>query len=150
DQGKKVQIMHKNDWRWALFLVILGEIPCLALAQPDVHYQLRTQEESGSWSEGVKPKPVAGGAVELISVLADYQEPVSSGGLPASAKLRCYLDGSHEVFLIVRELDYRTYYWLDHVQPARPWQKGFQNIFAWPSGPVLQQLTPKPELYDLG
>lgn len=142
--------MPKYVWRWVLFLVFIGGIPCPVLAEPDVHYQLRTQEQSGSWNEGVKPKPVAGGTVELISVLADYQEPTSSGRLPASAKLQFYLDGSPDVFLIVRELDYRTYYWLDNVQPPRPWQKGFQNIFAWPTGPVLQQLTPKLELYDLG
>jgi hypothetical protein len=52
--------------------------------------------------------------------------------------------------LIVRELDYRTYYWLDKVQPARVWKKGFQNVFSWPADPVLQQLKPKLDLYELG
>lgn len=50
----------------------------------------------------------------------------------------------------VRELDYRTYYWLDKVEPARVWEKRFQNVLAWPTDPVLQQLTTKLGLYQLG
>jgi hypothetical protein len=142
--------MKRDSWVLALVLVFLGGLPSLLWAQLDLQYQLRSQEQSGSWKEGVKPKPVSGGNVELISVLADYQEPAASGKFPHSVNLQFYLDDPHEVFLTVRELDYRTYYWLDKVQPARSWKKGFQNVFAWPTDLVLQQLTPKLDLYDLG
>jgi len=104
----------------------------------------------GSWKEGVKPKPVSGFNVELISVLADYQEPFSSEHFPNTVKLQFYLDDAHAVYLTVRELDYRTYYWLDKVEPDRVWEKGFHNVFAWPTDSVLQQLTPTLGLYELG
>jgi hypothetical protein len=133
-----------------LILVLLGGVPSLVVAQLDLQYQTRSQEKLGSWKEGVKPKPVAAGNVELISVLADYQEPGGSGNFPNPVKLQFYLDHTHDVFITVRELEYRTYYWLDKVQPARPWEKGFQNVLAWPTDPVLQHLTPKLDLYELG
>ncbi|HNP28274.1 MAG: hypothetical protein KC592_13295 [Nitrospira sp.] len=133
-----------------LILVFLGGVPSRLLAQLDLQYQSRSQEQLGSWKEGVKPKPVSGLNVELISVLADYQELVSSENFPNAVKLQFYLDDKHAVYLTVRELDYRTYYWLDKVEPARVWEKGFQNVFAWPTDPVLQQLTPKLGLYELG
>ncbi len=133
-----------------LILVFLAGVPSLLWAQLDIQYQSRSQEQLGSWKEGVKPKPVSGLNVELISVLADYQEPVSSETFPNAVKLQFYLDDEHAVYLTVRELDYRTYYWLDKVEPARVWEKGFQNVFAWPTDPVLQQLTPKLGLYELG
>lgn len=131
-------------------IVLVLFLPGILFAQTDLQYQSRSQEQLGNWKEGIKPKPVSGSNVELISVLADYQESIASGTFPTSVKLRFYLDDAHEVFLTVRELDYRTYYWLDKVHPARSWEKGFQNIFAWPTDPVLQQLTPKLDLYDLG
>ncbi|MDT3777283.1 hypothetical protein PJI16_06900 [Nitrospira sp. MA-1] len=133
-----------------LTLVFLAAVPSLLWAQPDLEYQIRRQEQSGSWKEGVKPKPVSGLNIELISVLADYQETVSSDNFPNGVKLQFYLDDEHAVYLTVRELDYRTYYWLDKVEPARVWKKGFQNVFAWPTDPVLRQLTPKLDLYELG
>ncbi len=142
--------MKRGSWGLLLVLVVLGGVPTQLFAQLDLQYQLRSQEQLGSWKEGVKPKPVSGGNVELISVLADYQEPGGSGNFPNPVKLQFYLDHTHNVFITVRELDYRTYYWLDKVQPARPWEKGFQNVLAWPTDPVLQQLTPKLDLYDLG
>lgn len=142
--------MKRSAWVLLLICLLLGGVPALLLAQLDVHYQSRTHDQAGHWKEGVKPKPVSGGNLELISVLADYQEPVPSDTFPHSVKLQFYLDSPREVFLTVRELDYRTYYWLDKVQPAQAWEKGFQNVFAWPTDPVLQQLTPKLDLYDLG
>ncbi len=125
-------------------------LPSLLPAQQDLQYQPRSQEPFGSWREGIKPKPVSGFNVELISVLADYQEALSDDLFPNSIKVQFYLEAEHAVYVTVRELDYRTYYWLDKVQPLRPWEKGFQNIFAWPTDPVLQQLTPRLDLYDLG
>ncbi|WP_342349924.1 hypothetical protein [uncultured Nitrospira sp.] len=143
-------MMKRCAYGLFLTLVFLVVVPSLLWAQLDLDYQLRSQEQLGSWKEGVKPKPVSGLNVELLSVLADYQELVSSGTFPNAVKLQFYLDDEHAVYLTVRELDYRTYYWLDRVEPARAWEKGFQNVFAWPTDPVLQQLTPKLDLYELG
>lgn len=142
--------MKRGSWQLRLFLGFLFCVPSLLLAQLDLQYQSRSQEQFGSWREGVKPKPVSGLNVELISVLADYQELVPAEIFPNALKLQFYLDDEHTVYLTVRELDYRTYYWLDKVEPARVWKKGFQNVFAWPTDPVLQHLTPKLGLYELG
>ena len=114
-------------------------------AQLDLQYQKR-----GDRYEGVKPKPVSGYDIELISVLADYQEPFETEGFPKRVTLRFYLDGDDAVHFTVRELDYRAYYWLDKVQPAKPWKQGFQNEFTWPTDPVLNQLRPKLNLYEIG
>ncbi len=142
--------MQKGVLGLFLILVFIAGVPSLPWAQLDIQYQSRSQDHLGSWKEGVKPKPVSGLNIELISVLADYREPVSSDNFPNAVKLQFYLDDEHAVYLTVRELDYRTYYWLDKVEPARVWEKGFQNVFAWPTDPVLQHLTPKLGLYELG
>jgi hypothetical protein len=142
--------MHRQAWKLLLILVCTAAFPSILGAQQDLQYQLRSDKAVGNWKEGIKPKPVAGSILELISVLADYQEPLPDGKFPPSGKLQFYLDEPHHVFLTIRELDYRTYYWLDHVTPSRPWEKGFQNAFVWPSDPVLQQLIPPLDLYDLG
>jgi hypothetical protein len=114
-------------------------------AQLDLQYQQR-----GDRHEGVKPKPVSGYDIELISVLADYQESHQAEIFPKRVTLRFYLPGEDTVHLTVRELDYRAYYWLDKVQPAEPWKPGFQNTFTWPTDPVLSQLSPKLDLYEIG
>jgi len=149
-KGEEFVVMKRGVLGLLLILVFLGGYPSRLLAQLDLQYQSRSQEQSGSWKEGVKPKPVSGLNVELISVLADYQEPVPSEVFPTSVNLQFYLEEEHAVYVTVRELDYRTYYWLDKVQPARKWGKGFQNVFAWPTDPVLQRLTPGLDLYELG
>ncbi len=136
--------MTRNSWGLCICLVFLGA-PSLLWAQLDLQYQKR-----GDRYEGVKPKPVSGYDIELISVLADYQEPVETEGFPKRVTLRFYLEGKDEVNLTIRELDYRAYYWLDKVQPAKPWKPGFQNMFTWPTDPVLNQLRPKLNLYEIG
>ncbi len=143
--------MMKRGFRtWLLCLVCFAGFPSLLPAQLDLQYQPRSQESFGSWREGVKPKPVSGFNVELISVLADYREALSADLFPNSITMQFYLEADHTVYVTVRELDYRSYYWLDKVKPVRPWEKGFRNIFTWPTDPVLQQLTPRLDLYDLG
>ncbi len=148
--GKGMVVMKRACLWLLIILVWMGIASSPVWAQRDLQYQSRSQEQLGSWKEGVKPKPVSGLNVELLSVLADYQELVPSETFPNAVKLQFYLDDEHAVYLTVRELDYRTYYWLDKVKPARVWEKGFQNVFAWPTDPVLQQLTPKLGLYELG
>jgi hypothetical protein len=104
-------------------------------------------QHRGNRNEGVKPKPVSGYDVELISARVDYTEKLDQ--IPERLKLKFYLDRPSEVYLTVRELDYIHYYWMDKVQPSKPWRPGFDNVFDWPSRDVLQQLRGI-EMYDLG
>jgi hypothetical protein len=129
---------------FSLVLFVLAN-PTLLFPQLDLQYQKR-----GDRYEGVKAKPVSGYDIELLSVLADYQEMMVKGQLPKTVKLRFYLEKEQPVFVTVRELDYRTYYWLDKIQPQKSWVRGFGNEFAWPADPVLKQLTPRVRLYELG
>lgn len=113
-------------------------------AQVELQYQNR-----GSWYEGIKPKPVSGYDIELISVLVDYQE--MSDTFPAKVKLRFYTPQAADVFLTVRELDYRYFYWLDRVNlEMASWKAGTYNSFEWETGTVLRQLSDSFRLYDLG
>ena len=60
-----------------LVLVLGG---CVLSWPPQLHAQLDLQyQQRGDRYEGVKPKPVSGYDIELISVLADYQEPHEAG-----------------------------------------------------------------------
>lgn len=113
-----------------------------ALAQTHLQYQNR-----GNRHEGVKPKPVSGYDIELISVLVNYKEEIKQ--MPDRFKVKFYLERPSEVYLTVRELDYKHYYWVDKVQPAGSWQTGFQNVFEWPTQDVIQQLE-ELKMYDLG
>ncbi len=144
--GKRNAVLMKRELLWlCIGFVLFVVFPARSWAQLDLQYQQR-----GDRYEGVKPKPVSGYDIELISVLVDYQEPVETDRFPERLSLRFYLEGEDAVHLTVRELDYRAYYWLDKVRPATPWKPGFQNVFTWPTDPVLNQLTPKLDLYDMG
>ncbi len=131
--------------RLCLCLLFLGMPALTAWAQLDLQYQQR-----GDRYEGVKPKPVSGYDIELISVLTDYQEPIQGEGFPKRLTVQFYLEKEEEAYLTVRELDYRAYYWLDKVQPTQPWKSGFQNSFTWPTDPVLNQLVPKLDVSEIG
>jgi hypothetical protein len=104
-------------------------------------------QKRGDRYEGIKPKPGSGYDIELISALVDFRERIDS--VPARFRLQFYLEKPQEVHLVVRELDYREYYWLDRVQPSVPWRPGFENIFEWPTADVIQQLN-QLQMYDLG
>ena len=132
--------------RWSRRLgaaLLLGVLAPAAVAQTDVDYRDR-----GDRYEGVRPQPVSGYDVELVSALVDYEEP--DPALPERVRVRFFLDGPHEVYLSVRELEVRRYYWLDRARPSRPWTRGFANEFAWPTGAVLGKLSPSIALAELG
>jgi hypothetical protein len=97
---------------------------------------LEYQKRAGRY-EGIKPKPVAGYDIELLSARANYTD--GPDAMPGRLKIRFYLDKPSDAFICVRELNYRYYYWLDRVQPVVPWAQGF-NAFEWPSSDVLKQL----------
>lgn len=126
----------------ALALMLLT-LPLVLRADPNLEYQNR-----GDRFEGVKPKPVAGYDIEVISVLADYQEPATQ--LPDQLRVGFYLQSQAPVHLTVREQDYRLYYWLDKVTPAKAWQAKSANEYSWPTKPVLRELDQKLNPYELG
>ena len=129
---------------WLVLVVFLVSLPLWADANLD--YQNR-----GDRFEGIKPKPVSGYDIELISVLVDYQEPAAQ--LPDQLRVAFHLPIQTAVQLTVREQDYRLYYWLDKIKPAMPWQPNKLNEFTWPTSTVLRELD-RPDqrlnLYELG
>lgn len=126
-----------------IFTMMLVFLPQALWAESSLVYQNR-----GDRFEGVRPKPVSGYNIELISLLADYQEPTSQ--LPDHLRVGFYLQRQTSVHLTVREQDYRLYYWLDRVKPTKEWQAGLVNEYIWPTGPVLRQLNQKFNPYELG
>jgi hypothetical protein len=123
------------------FFLLSAWMP-FALAQTHLQYQNR-----GNRFEGIKPKPVAGYDIELISARVDYKEEVVQ--MPDRFTAKFYLKEPSEVHLTVRELDYKYYYWLDKVRPSEAWRQGFDNVFAWPTQDVIRQLD-EIKMYDLG
>jgi hypothetical protein len=122
-------------------LFILG---CVPYALAEMHLQYRNR---GDRYEGIKPRPVSGYDIELISARVDYKEEVVQ--MPEWLKVNFYLHRPSQVHVIVRELDYKYYYWLDKVQPSKPWRAGFSNMFGWSTRDVIQQLDML-QVYDLG
>lgn len=118
-------------------------LPTALLAQPELDYQRRE-----GYYEGIRPKPVSGFDIELISVLADYQE--AADRLPDQLRVKFYLENQTAVHLTVREQDYRLFYWLDRVKPAKDWHAKSTNEFSWPTAAVLRRLDQKLNMYDLG
>ena len=100
----------------------------------DLTYQKRTHR-----SEGIKAKPVSGFDIELLSAQVDYAEHVDK--IAERFYARFYLQRPTPVFLTVRELDYKHYYWLDNIEPASSWRAGFDNVFDWPTKDVVSQLS---------
>lgn len=88
---------------------VLLSMPLVLWADSNPDYQNR-----GTLYEGVRPKPVSGNDIEVISVLADYHELAER--LPEHLRVGFYLPGQTAVHLAVREQDYRLYYWLDKVE----------------------------------
>jgi hypothetical protein len=125
-----------------LFLVLLM-MPLSLWADSNLDYQNR-----GDRFEGIRPKPVSGYDIELISVLVDYQEPAAQ--LPDQLRVAFHLQSQPAVHLTVREQDYRLFYWLDKIKPTKPWQANSLNEFTWPTGAVLRQLDQRLNIYELG
>jgi hypothetical protein len=118
---------------WSAMLLGVSLCAPLAWAQ-DLAYQKRANR-----SEGIKAKPVSGFDIELLSAQVDYPETVEKLGEHFYA--RFFLERPMRVFLTVRELDYKHYYWLDNIEPKGNWQAGFDNVFDWPTKDVIGRLT---------
>ena len=118
-------------------------VPATSEAQIELTYQSR-----GGYKEGIKGKPVGGEDLVLISALVDYQEPVE--GLPEKLRVKFYLEEFENVDIRVREIEQKHFYWMDTVTPQKPWAKGFENSFEWPTKFVLRPLNERMNMYDLG
>jgi hypothetical protein len=136
--------MHANKSSLMISLMLLLLVAWGSSTLAEMHLQYRKRSNR---FEGIRPKPVSGYDIELISARVDYKE--ESTQMPERFKVKVYLAQPSEVHLTVRELDYKYYYWMDKVQPAEPWRRGFDNIFGWPTREVIQQLG-KINMYDLG
>ncbi len=128
----------------ATSIIALLAAPLAAQYDPELQYQNR-----GDRHEGLRPKPVSGYDVALLSARVDYRE--SGEGWPEEMRLRFYLPRPEEVFITVRQLRPRsTYYWLDRVvEPEDSWRPGALNDYAWPTATVLRKL-PRVTADDLG
>ena len=125
-----------------VLLLTLGTSASQVQSTLGVQYQNR-----GNRHEGIKPKPVSGYTIELMSALVDYKDEALH--VPDQFKIKFYLEGPSKAYVTVRELDYKYYYWMDKVQPSKPWVTGFGNIFEWPTLEVVRQLEGL-KMYDLG
>jgi hypothetical protein len=121
--------------------------PVLAQWQASLTYQSR-----GRYSEGVRTAPSTGVSLDLLSALVDYQEPYKD--LPPAFRAMFYLPIQEPVYLAIREVAARYFYWLDQVQPVSGWQAGRPNRFEWPTATVVRALTSRQSapltLDDLG
>ena len=119
--------------RWKAFClaVMLSFASVASQAQEDLHYQKRANRY-----EGIRPKPVSGFDIELLSAQVDFADNPETLGERFHA--RFFLKQPGDVYLVVRELDYQHYYWLDKVVPKSPWQPGFGNVFDWSTADVVQ------------
>ena len=138
--------MGRTFTRTVITLVLLI-VPLSTWADSTLDYQNR-RDPFGERFEGIRPKPVSGYDIELISVLVDYQEPATQ--LPGRLRVAFHLQSQPAVHLTVREQDYRLFYWLDKITPTRPWQANSLNEFTWPTGTVLRQLDQRLNIYELG
>lgn len=125
-----------------LILFALFTWTSFAAAQTHMQYQDR-----GNRYEGIKSRPVSGYNIELISARVDYKEKTEQ--VPKRFKVKFYLEKASKVYLTVRELDYKHYYWMDKVQLSKVWAQGFDNTFEWPTEVVIQRLD-EINMYSLG
>lgn len=84
--------------KWLLLGVLIVPLPLWADANLEC-------QNRGDHFEGLKPKPVSGYDIEVISVLVDYQEPATQ--LPDQLREGFYLQNQMPIYLTVREQEYR-------------------------------------------
>ncbi len=110
-----------------------------------------TYQNRGRYFEGLRTAPSTGPSLDLIAALVDYREPYTN--LPPKFQALFYLPKPGPVFVTIREVEARYFYWLDKVQQESGWQTGKRNGFEWPTGTVIQSLNWKGSplaLDDLG
>jgi hypothetical protein len=124
-----------NDIGWQALAVSVA----LSCASFPVHAQDATDyQKRANRYEGIKPKPVSGFDIELLSARVDFNDAPEQLGEHFHA--RFFLEQPVPVHIVVRELDYKHFYWLDKAVPQAPWRSGYGNVFDWPTRDVIQQL----------
>jgi hypothetical protein len=126
--------------------VMLVSIICAAAASVGLaanQRQLDYQERPYAF-EGVKPRPVSGFDIELLSATVEHAGKAAVIG--DRLQLRFFLERKRPVYLVVREIDQRFFYWLDKAKSS--WTLGY-NTFSWPASSVLRHL-PELSITDLG
>lgn len=119
--------------RWVVLTILLAALPLLAQYDSTLQYQKRDNRY-----EGLKPKPVSGYDIELLSALVEHSEPFSKW--PLKMYLKFYLPAADKVSLTVRQPRPKTaYYWLDKVTSS--WTPKAFNEFSWPTATVLKNLS---------
>jgi hypothetical protein len=121
---------------------MLSFVSVVPQAQEDLQYQKRANRY-----EGIKPRPVSGFDIELLSARVDFNDNPEKLGERFHA--RFFLERPTEVYIVARELDYKHFYWLDRVVTQSPWRPGFSNVFDWPTQDVVKQLADL-RISDLG
>jgi hypothetical protein len=131
----------------ACSLALLASLSLVRQACPQANL---TYQNRGAYSEGIRTAPSTGPGLDLIAAVVDYREPYAN--LPQSFRALFYLPSSDPVYLTLREIDTRYFYWLDNVrQPG--WQAGRSNLFEWATATVIRSLNWKQKplgLDDLG
>jgi hypothetical protein len=115
-----------------LLPLLLGLVAALPVLADQYDYANR-----GDRYEGTLAQPVSGDDIVLISARV---APVGGPAAPARMRLTFYLPAQEKVKVTVRELDNRFYYWMDRVDPPKPWRPKRTNSFEWPTQDVLQWL----------
>src|SRR5450631_2909365 len=82
--------------------VMMSFASVAAQAQEDLQYQKRANRY-----EGIKPKPVSGFDIELLSARVDFSDDPEKLGERFHA--RFFLERPAEVHIVVRELDYKHF-----------------------------------------
>ncbi|MDM8564809.1 hypothetical protein QUF74_04070 [Candidatus Halobeggiatoa sp. HSG11] len=95
-------------------------------------------KDRGDRWEGIKPQPVSGRDIELLSATADYDEKWQP--IPAYCKVKFYLQQATKVDIDVQEVRPKHFYKLDQVVPN--WKSGFNN-FMWRTSDVIAPLNLK-------
>jgi hypothetical protein len=115
-------------------LAVLAGLSLAATAQSPANL---TYQNRGRYSEGVRTAPSTGPDLDLIAALVDHREPYSV--LPPSFRALFYAPNSEQIYLTIREIEARYYYWLDNVQEPG-WHAGKSNQFEWPTATVIRSL----------
>jgi hypothetical protein len=142
-------VCEMKRWVWGRMCHLPIAVALLLFASGTAHAQQSLEYQNrGNRYEGVRPRPVSGHDIELVSALIDYKD--SSSTVTDQVTVKFFLDEQVPVHLTVRELNVNHYYWLDRVRPARPWAAGSLNEFTWAANEVLHKLNTRMSIYELG
>ncbi len=113
-------------------------------ASPESKEKLKYQDRGNRW-EGIRWMQSSSKHIELLAAMANHDE---SQNQTEVFKVKFYIEEVSDVYLTVREIDNRKYYWLDKIKQGS-WKQGFGNVFEWPIGDVFKKID-EIGMQDLG